>query len=290
MDPIENEVDWIAQGKVWVSVPPRVKRMATEYFTIPQELEFELLPSPHLTITKMLEFPLPLQNTVVTATQPAQFFSTIIPDISDKDLMLRTWRLPIPDSKTVNKLVACSRQCWLDGSQSVIYSHLGGDVTHFPLWILLYWVAVLEIKHDIWVPWRKSQDWVKHNRKIVQRNPTCAVLAEETTLMLAMLPWGIPKAGLSDSEPFYSLWRFLGLHWLAGLQMNDMLELLHCKVSSNPDLVKNTRVAGTALLPKILDAYRTADTGTYWTAQELRWIRDLADDLIQNNAAVIIIS
>jgi hypothetical protein len=70
-----NEVDWVAQGKFWASVHPRVKRMAVEYFTIPQELEFELLPSPHLSIAKMLDFPLPLQNNIITATQPAQFFS-----------------------------------------------------------------------------------------------------------------------------------------------------------------------------------------------------------------------
>ncbi|KAJ7862112.1 hypothetical protein B0H14DRAFT_3614416 [Mycena olivaceomarginata] len=77
-----NEVDWVAQGKFWASVHPRVKRMAVEYFTIPQELEFELLPSPHLSIAKMLDFPLPLQNNIITATQPAQFFSINRPDIT----------------------------------------------------------------------------------------------------------------------------------------------------------------------------------------------------------------
>ncbi|KAJ7362494.1 hypothetical protein DFH08DRAFT_841000, partial [Mycena albidolilacea] len=89
--------------------------------------------------------------------------------------------------------------------------------------------------------------------------------------MLAMLPWGLAKRGLSDSEPFHSLWRFLGTHWLSGSQMNDMLEL----------------VAGIELLPKILAAHRAADAGTYWMEQGLRWIRDLGDDLVQKNAALI---
>ncbi|KAJ7174865.1 hypothetical protein C8R46DRAFT_1215030 [Mycena filopes] len=201
-----NEVDWVAQGKSWASVPPRVKRKAAEYFTIPQELEFDLIPSEHLSIAKMLDFPLPLENTLSTATQPAQFFSEKLPDIADKDLMIHARRLPIPDSKTVHKLAACSRQSWLDGSQSVVYSHLGGDVTHYPLWILTYWVAVVELKRDVWVPWRRAQEWVKSNRKIVARNPTRAALAEDTTLMLAMHPWGLAKRGVSDNELFHSLW------------------------------------------------------------------------------------
>ncbi|KAJ7824919.1 hypothetical protein B0H13DRAFT_1918890 [Mycena leptocephala] len=70
-------------------------------------------------------------------------------------------------------------------------------------------------------------------------------------------------------------------------QMNDMLELLGHKINTNPELVKNTRVWGTALIPKILEAYRAAERGTYWTARDWRWIRDIADDLVQNRAALI---
>ncbi|KAJ7836107.1 hypothetical protein B0H14DRAFT_2589842 [Mycena olivaceomarginata] len=234
---------------------PNSKSVAGVTLTIPQELEFELLPSPYLSIAKMLDFPLPLQNNMITVTQPAQFFSINRPDITDKDLLIRARRLPIPDSKTVHKLVACSRQSWLDGNQSVVYSHLGGDVTHFPPWILSYWVVVVDHKRDVWIPWRKAQEWVKNNKKIITKNPTRAALAEDTAVMLAMLPWGLAKRGLSDSEPFHSLWRFLGTHWLSGSQMNDMLELLRYKINSDPELVKNTRVAGIELLPKILAAH-----------------------------------
>jgi hypothetical protein len=77
MNDTVNKVDWVAQGKFWASVPPRVKRMAAEYFTIPQEFEFELLPSPYLSIAKMLDFPLPLQNNIITATNPLSFSAQI---------------------------------------------------------------------------------------------------------------------------------------------------------------------------------------------------------------------
>ncbi|KAJ7794835.1 hypothetical protein B0H14DRAFT_3496633 [Mycena olivaceomarginata] len=112
------------------------KKIAAQWSLIPQELEHGILPSPFLSIAKLLEFPLPLGSTAV-AHQPAQYFSKSVPDITDDALILRVRRLPVPDRKTVNKLLANSRQCWLDGVQSVVYSHLGGGaVTHFPLWII----------------------------------------------------------------------------------------------------------------------------------------------------------
>ncbi|KAJ7852106.1 hypothetical protein B0H13DRAFT_2398932 [Mycena leptocephala] len=51
--------------------------------------------------------------------------------------------------------------------------------------------------------------------------------------------------------------------------------------------MQNTRIWGTALIGKILDAYCAADASTYWTAPNLRWIRDLAKDVVESRAALI---
>jgi hypothetical protein len=215
-----DKSQWIGVQKKWASVPSWLKKLAAEYFLIPQELEADLIPSPYLCIAELLAFPFPLQNAASVALQPAQFFSSIAPDIGDSELMLRVRRLPIPDSKTIHKLIASSRQSWLDGAQSVIYSHVGGSVTHFPPWILTYWAAVDEIK-KVWGRLRASQAWVDRQRRISAVNPTRAALAEDTAFALTMLPWGLAKRGVSDSEPFHTLWRLLGPNWLAGAQMND---------------------------------------------------------------------
>jgi hypothetical protein len=285
---IFKKSDWIDQGKKWADIPPPLKKIAAQWFLIPQELEHDILPSPFLSIAKLLEFPLPLESTAV-APQPAQYFSKSVPDITDDALILRVRCLPIPDRKSVNKLLANSRQCWLDGVQSVVYSHLGGSaVTHFPLWILTYWSSVHDIKHDAWVPWRNCQAWVSRQKKVGRKNPDWVALAEEKSMMLAIVPWGRCKlVGLSDSEPFHTLWCFVGAHWLSGSQMNDMLELLQNKVNTIPESIQNTCIWGTALIPKILAAYRAADAGTYWTAPDLRWIRDLGKDVVQSRAALI---
>ncbi|KAJ7920417.1 hypothetical protein B0H13DRAFT_2319468 [Mycena leptocephala] len=80
-----------------------------EYFLIPQMLEHDLVPSPYLPTAKMLEFTLPLQNATAAALHPTQFFSSEAPDLGDQALMLRVRRLPVPDLKTINKLLASCR-------------------------------------------------------------------------------------------------------------------------------------------------------------------------------------
>ncbi|KAJ6612105.1 hypothetical protein B0H10DRAFT_2223379 [Mycena sp. CBHHK59/15] len=53
------------------AAPPRVHRVAKDVFTIPQEFHFELLPSAMISVTKMLEFAVPLQSIANDVAQPA---------------------------------------------------------------------------------------------------------------------------------------------------------------------------------------------------------------------------
>ncbi|KAJ7838314.1 hypothetical protein B0H13DRAFT_1650864, partial [Mycena leptocephala] len=92
--------------------------------------------------------------------------------------------------------------------------------------------------------------------------------------------------GLSDSEPFYKLLSFLGPNWLSGSHQNDMLELLRRKVDNNPDLSKKIRIQGVALASKIVEAHK-AGSDTYRTARGFRWLRNVADDLVRNQAALV---
>ncbi|KAJ6626312.1 hypothetical protein B0H10DRAFT_2211200 [Mycena sp. CBHHK59/15] len=97
--------DWIGQGKVWASAPPMVRKMAKAEFTIPQQLEYELLPSPFLSIAKMLEFSLPLQASLDGISQPAQYFSMTVPDMDKTAVtVLRLRHLPTPEAKVNDML------------------------------------------------------------------------------------------------------------------------------------------------------------------------------------------
>lgn len=63
--------EWISQGKKMASAPPMVHRVAKDTFTIPQAFYYNLLPSPMISITNMLDFSLPLQFTPNDAPQPS---------------------------------------------------------------------------------------------------------------------------------------------------------------------------------------------------------------------------
>lgn len=282
--------DWIGLGKPMASAPPMVRRAAKDAFTIPQSLHYILLPAPMLSIAEMLEFNLPVHFTPSSTGAPQpQYFSKAAPDALDRNAVIRLRRLPIPEAKVVRRLVECSRQAWLDGFQSITYNHLSDTVvTHFPLLVLTYWDAVTDFRRDVRGPWVKSSDWLGQQKKLAaKKNLAHAGQVEEATLLLRMLPWGWAKPpGLSDAEPLHNLHRFLGPNWLTGSQQNDMLELLRHKVDSDPELVQKFRIQGTALVPKILEAY-DAGTRTYESAQSFRWLRAVADDLVRNQAALV---
>ncbi|KAJ7833775.1 hypothetical protein B0H14DRAFT_3710259 [Mycena olivaceomarginata] len=273
--------DWIGQGKTMATAPPMIHKLGKEIFTIPQSIEFELFPSPFLTIEEMLKFDVPLQSLPNNAPQPAQYFSS-------DSVLQRLRHLPIPDAKDIRKLFHSGRQAWLDGKRSIMYNNLGGKAaTRFPLWVLTYWNKIVDFKRDVRGPWIKSSVWLAQQKKQSKKNPARAALLVETDYLLTMMPWGWAKPqGLSDSEPLYNLHRFLGTDWLAGSQLNDMLELLHQKIDDDPGLCQKFRVHGTALVSKILDAYK-AGAETYKDSRGYRWLRDVGDDLVQSGAALL---
>ncbi|KAJ7789737.1 hypothetical protein B0H14DRAFT_3502624 [Mycena olivaceomarginata] len=239
------------------TAPPRVHRMAKEEFTVPQQFQFDLFPSSMLPLAKILDFTVPLDGIPNSATQPAQYFSRIAPDHVDQNAILHLRHLPIPEAKIIRKLAECSGQGWLDGNRSVMYSHLSeGVVTHFPLWVLTYWTMILDFKRDVQAYWVRSLDWVAKQKKTSKKIPHGRCWSRRQPISSACYP--------------HNLWRFLGPHWLAGSQQNDMLELLRHKVDSDPELAK-----------------KFPGCETYKSSQSFRWIRDVADDLVRNEAALI---
>ncbi|KAJ7660529.1 hypothetical protein B0H17DRAFT_1212533 [Mycena rosella] len=153
------------------SVPPQVQTTAKDTFEIPQAIYFDILPSKMTTISKVLEFTVPLQCILNDAPQPVQYFSKSAPDV------------------VIRKLVEQSRQAWLDGFQSVMYSHLsGGVVTHFPLWVLTFWLAVVDFKRDVRVPWTKCSDWLAQQKKGSKKNPAREELVDEARQIFSMMP------------------------------------------------------------------------------------------------------
>ena len=51
-----------------------------------------------------------------------------------------------------------------------------------------------------------------HWNKAIQ----CCTYAEDVNILLAELPWGINKCGVSDSELIHTMWNYLGPHFATG--------------------------------------------------------------------------
>lgn len=80
---------WIALGKKWGDVPPRVKCAAKRDFQIPDVIRAEMLPLPGISIQEMLDFTLPNAVATVTSNILLTFFSRNPPDAVSKSLLLR---------------------------------------------------------------------------------------------------------------------------------------------------------------------------------------------------------
>jgi hypothetical protein len=181
----------------------------------------------------------------------------------------------------VNKLVEFRRQAWLDGYQSVKYSHLHDSVTtHFPLWIITFWAEALDLRKTIREPWVSAKEWL--NAEVRQKiSAERRELAQGATVLLAALPW--------DSNSVRSLWRYLGPHWTTGTQQNDLLDILSDRITTQPALAERLQVRGLALSAKIIEAAATEDSAVYKATQTFRWLRSLGEEVVHGRQGVLTI-
>ena len=114
------KAEWIAIGKKWANLPPRVKHAAKNEFRVPTSMREAILPAPGISIQEILNCSLP-RTCATVKSDPVAFFSRRAPDQISESLVARLRRLPTPTASVVAKLVEYRSQAWLDGYQSVRY-------------------------------------------------------------------------------------------------------------------------------------------------------------------------
>jgi hypothetical protein len=141
-----DALDWISQGKTWATVPGLVKSAGQKVLEIPACFEPRILPPPNISIRAMLNFPVPTPQLNDDANMAA-FFKKDPPDDITERTLLQLRHLATPGPKVVSKLIDRAPQAWLDGYQSVVYSHLQSSVsTHYPLWVVSFWYRIGEFR------------------------------------------------------------------------------------------------------------------------------------------------
>ncbi|KAJ8594099.1 hypothetical protein M405DRAFT_858399 [Rhizopogon salebrosus TDB-379] len=213
-----KKTEWISMGKKWGDIPPHVERTAKQDFQIPDFIRAQMLPSPGISIKEMLDFTLPNTTATISSNTPVMFFSRNGPDAISQALLLRMRRLPTPMASVVGKLVEFRNQAWLDGYQSVKYTHLCDSVaTYFPLWLITLWATVLDLQKTVRKPWVQAREWLGMEMR-QQRSRERRALAEDVKAFFGALPW--------DNIAVRNMWRFLGPHWTTSSMQNDLLDEL----------------------------------------------------------------
>ncbi|KJA19677.1 hypothetical protein HYPSUDRAFT_56520 [Hypholoma sublateritium FD-334 SS-4] len=135
-----------------------------DYYSIPESIEQQILPTPDLSITALTSFLLPPQHG--SNTRPVkhdsdslfQYFSKDSPTVlAELGLTIQLRNLPTPEGTVIQQLLALKNQAHLAGFQSVRYDHLwcteetrGSSSTSddllFPLWTITFWSRVADVK------------------------------------------------------------------------------------------------------------------------------------------------
>lgn len=279
--------------RTWLKTSPTIRRAGRKAFHIPNHLRSKILPDPNLSINAMLDFRIPNSINVLTVSaplKPAQFFAKADPDPITAQTFTLLGRLEMPSKAMIQMLRENVGQAWLDGFKTTKYTHLHDSVTtNFPLWVISFWMAVMDLRETVKSPWMESKAWLA--KQIRQHtNPGLRSLAEEASVLLARLPWGGKKLGLSDSDKVHTFSAFLGTEWMSGTLIDNMLDLIFLEVLSNPALVKTVRIQGVYLSERLIGAYATRDSDKYQTEKEFAWLRDLGNDIVTNNALLVTIA
>ncbi|KAJ7035875.1 hypothetical protein C8F04DRAFT_1096976 [Mycena alexandri] len=208
----------------------------------------------------------------------------------DSLTITRLRHLDMPSVKVIRRLAHDVQQAWLDGFTSVKCAHITGEgVTHFPLWVIMFWNAVADIRGNVRKPWITSRDWVKDQLES-KRKPDVRKYATEVTRLLGILPWNTLKRGLSDASPVHSLSRFLGKRWLSSTDINDMLEMLREKIAADPELAGLVRVEMVEFTAKVTAAFRARESEDYHRSKSTKWLRALGEDIFGNGERLITVA
>ncbi|KAJ7928664.1 hypothetical protein B0H13DRAFT_1860234 [Mycena leptocephala] len=270
----------------WKDTSKEVRQAFRNDLNIPEHIASTILPGDGISIHALMEFTLP-RVTAQDVLETSTYFSLYSPDTMDSSAILRLRHLDMPPVKIIRRLAQEAQQAWLDGFKSVKYGHLSGDAgTHFPFWVISFWIAVIAIRLEVRKPWTGVRDWLKKQME-QRKNSQVRTYATEAIKLLGVLPWNGRKRGLSDKSPIHSLWRFLGTEWLSSTDENDMLEILRDRIASDPDLAGRVRVEAVELTTKITKAFEGHETRDY---DESRWLKSLGTDIFGHGERLITIA
>lgn len=234
----------------------------------------QIIPSPKLTILKLLQFHLPLLLPSWDFPGTDSFFNTHPPNTTD---ITKIQALPSPPQSVVNALKKDLFRAISAGSQSIKPIHTISSGT-YPLWIITYWDSVVEVRlvQGAWVRAEKnlrelSRKWAAKGKK------ESADVVDQVFNALGVLQWGHDLRGFSanGTDNLETLTAYTSNTWLKGEHAGQMLDLLKTKVQL--EYQSAVEIASTWFYEKIKQAYEAPET--YTTNASFRFYHHIGDGL-----------
>jgi len=201
---------------------------------IPLDARNQLLPDLSLSIIQLLSFPFPPISLSHSGLVIDEYIFHNAPNTND----IETIQSLVVSSPTIIKNLATDPKVNTGQYQSIRLPHLlhiTSD-THFPLWIVQYWAAVIDL-------WQICSKWTKAEGQLqAQRKPRRKTLVLLVTIinkvygMMTCISWSGNLHGFSVQVPISFLTTYATKDWLTNKHEAQMLELL------NGDLLQSVMI------------------------------------------------
>jgi hypothetical protein len=267
---------WRRQGKLFTDAPAVVKAAFQAACVLPTVVKALVLPSDHASVSALVHVELPSVTNVDPIPNPLSYFQDLPPPSNTGFLtLLKT--LPIPPPNQIKLLQEHAGQAWLDGKQSLMYSHT--DNPHlFSFWIVTFWNSVTEIipAHRAWTA--ANVYLLAQQRKSSERSRR---VGDAFRTILHELPWRGQVHGFSDHCEVHILSKFLSKDWLADIHETFLLEILRSRVLSTELFGSEHDIATIWTSKKIRIAHENRETNKYIPSSRTD-IAQLGSDLVNS--------
>ncbi|KAG6370618.1 hypothetical protein JVT61DRAFT_11242 [Boletus reticuloceps] len=126
---------------------------------IPAAIRDKIFPPEQLSLTKFIDFPLPL--CILSQHNLDKYFAPLPPDTTlISDLVVALEMLPLPSPIVIHRLSCQAPSMWTNGSRSLMYPHTN-DPRQFPFWILPFWRVISEFRSSQF-SWRAVEGYLSH--------------------------------------------------------------------------------------------------------------------------------
>lgn len=186
------------------------------------------------------------------------------------------WKLPIPPVPIVHQLLKIARDQFASGAHSIHYTHISGETRTYPLYLVPLWNMVISHREQHQKPWIAIETWLLELKQNPHRESRSS-LADSTWTWLNEVPWVLKKKGFSDTLPMVSLWRLLGDNWTDSTTQDNLLSVLHERISNNLELAEKFLVQLTEFTGKVVEA--ASDLDAYRTEKRWKWLRDIGEEV-----------